>query len=154
MHWKEQILHLILAQKSREAMKGGKLGMTNGQMTLSRELHTRSIRRNACKDRLIHEILEKFSPFFFSDRTESEIDSEQGSPAGPRGSDINYLAGRPDLEKFSLFFLRSDRKRDRLGAGQPRRPADLLFWPAARREPKKRRAATIGAPIKAGGKIV
>ena len=27
----------------------------NGQMTLSRELHTRSIRRNACKDRLIHE---------------------------------------------------------------------------------------------------
>ena len=32
--------------------------------------------------------------------------------------------------------------------------ADLLFWPAARREPKKRRAATIGAPIKAGGKIV
>ena len=37
--------------------------------------------------------LRKFFTFFFSDRTESEIDSEQGNPAGATRADIDYLAG-------------------------------------------------------------
>ena len=36
--------------------------------------------------------LEKIS-LFFSGRTETEIDSEQGNPAGATRSDIDYLAG-------------------------------------------------------------
>ena len=47
--------------------------------------------------------LEKFSHFFFSDRTESEIDSEQGSPAGPRPPDIDYSAGHGTLKNFHFF---------------------------------------------------
>ena len=51
-------------------------------------------RRDTLRHRLLGRPrdLEKIS-LFFSGRTETEIDSQQGNPAGPTRSDIDYLAG-------------------------------------------------------------
>ena len=46
--------------------------------------------------------LENFH-FFFSDQTEHEIDSKQGSSAGPRPPDIDYSAGHGTLKHFQFF---------------------------------------------------